>query len=869
MKSPTKSRFILALVPFYEKYGDLVNLISIGLALAELLLLGLRYSISALFFMVALLATIALTRFFGVLRSDEGGRKHRALNIYRWTLYSTFLLSAVWGCSCFFIPVENLAISIVHSLFLIVAASIFAYFFSSLLIFSQLLIVIILAPNTILLYFSPAIRASDLPTALLAVTVFLMAFIHFTGRERRSVHSRLADRRKTVIALKNREKHIKMLERIITRKKEKQIQTKNNLPLYDSNSDLLLQSSNEAVALLTIGGHILRMNALFKEITGHQNIDIGSTVFSHLFPKNMVDNLDVALQTAVITGQQISFTTTYLGRLHRVLFVPDKDTDNNVLDVTVLLNDITEFKNQEKIISQRNRIWNNVLSLTSQFNSNRPWQTSFSSVFPLLCKNLEADRIFIIRKNGEFIDNTKTDADKPQRNPYNWIFSIGSWMSSLYGGEMIHAINSQLSWIEQKILGKQGIQTLMLYPVYRNTNFWGIFGVLKIQSSGYFSNQQVNVLKVLSNILALQVSNEKNRSDLKRLTTVVEQSEDCIMITDPNGIVLYTNPACEQVTGYLEHELLDKKVQQFHASDNRYKIWEEVDQSLKKREKWHGQFINKRKDHTLYEEEMVLSPILNHEGRLANLVILKRNITEAKRLESIAEAANLMDNIGFIFSSLRHELGNPVNSLKVSLSVLESNLNNYDRADIKRFLGRNLADIKRVEYILTSLKNFSVFEKPRIEPVNMVDMIDRFTRLIRPNLQQKNIKLILNISDKQMIGRIDPRAFHQVMLNLTTNAIDAVKDTANKRITITMYEEENNQINLTIGDNGIGIDEAEQANLFRPFFTTKPKGTGLGLVIVKKMLAKMNCSIDIYSRKSVGTQIFIIIPAQKKSTRTS
>ena len=151
----------------------------------------------------------------------------------------------------------------------------------------------------------------------------------------------------------------------------------------------------------------------------------------------------------------------------------------------------------------------------------------------------------------------------------------------------------------------------------------------------------------------------------------------------------------------------------------------------------------------------------------------------------------------------------------------------------------------------------------------MVDLIHKFTSLIRPDLQLKNIKLIINISDKKMIGRIDPRAFHQVMLNLTTNAIDAVKKTTNKRITITMYEEENNQINLTIGDNGIGIDEAEQANLFRPFFTTKPKGTGLGLVIVKKMLAKMNCSIDIYSRKSVGTQIFIIIPAQKKSTRTS
>lgn len=865
MKSFSKSRFIHSLIPSFEKYGDLVNLLLIVFALAELFLLGLRYSISPLFVTIAILATITLARFFGVLRSNDTGRKHRSTIIHRWTLVSALLLSVTWGASCFFYPTHALSIHIVHTLFLTLIASTFALFFSGLVLFSQFLIVILLLPNTILLYFSPSAGTTDLPIATLVVIAFLLAASYVIGREARVLSNKLANQRKRVITLRNREKRIRMLERIITRKKEKQLHTKNGFPHVDSASELLLQSSNEAVALLTIGGHILRTNTLFKEITGHQKIEIGSTVFSHLFPQKMVDNLDIALQTAVTTGQEISFSITHLGRLHRVLFVPTKDNTNNVLNVTVLFNDVTEYKNQENILSQNTRIWKSVLSLTSQFETDRTWQSCFSSVFPKLCENLEADNIFIARKNGEYIDNTRTSKSTLKRNPYNWIFSIGSWMSTLYGGELIHAINSHLSWIEQNILEREGVKSLVLSPVYRNKDFWGILGIIKTTSKGYFTNQQVNVLKFLSNILALQVSNEKNRSEMQRLTTVVEQSEDCIMITDPNGIVLYTNPASEKITGYLQHELLDKKVQQFHASDNRYKIWEEVDQALKNKERWHGQFINKRKDNTLYEEEMILSPVHDATGELVNLVIIKRNITEAKRLESIAEAANLMDNIGFIFSSLRHELGNPVNSLKVSLSVLESNLDNYDRADIKRFLSRNLADIKRVEYILTSLKNFSVFEKPRVEPVNMVEIIHKFTSLIRPDLQEKDIKLIVNISNKKMIGLIDPRAFQQVMLNLTTNAIDALKNTTNKRITITMYEEENNQINLTIGDNGSGIDEAEQANLFRPFFTTKPKGTGLGLVIVKKMLAKMNCSIDVYSRKSVGTQIFIIIPGQKKT----
>ncbi len=65
-----------------------------------------------------------------------------------------------------------------------------------------------------------------------------------------------------------------------------------------------------------------------------------------------------------------------------------------------------------------------------------------------------------------------------------------------------------------------------------------------------------------------------------------------------------------------------------------------------------------------------------------------------------------------------------------------------------------------------------------------------------------------------------------------------------------MLTEENGQINIIISDNGCGISDDEKANLFKPFFTTKPQGTGLGLVIVKKMLDKMNCSTHINSKKT-------------------
>ena len=257
---------------------------------------------------------------------------------------------------------------------------------------------------------------------------------------------------------------------------------------------------------------------------------------------------------------------------------------------------------------------------------------------------------------------------------------------------------------------------------------------------------------------------------------------------------------------------------------------------------------------------MLISPAFNPAGGISHQVIVKRNITEKKRLESIVEAANLMDNIGFIFSSIRHELGNPINSIKVSLSVLDSNLELYDKSDIKRFINRGLSDIGRVEYLLKTLKNFSTFERPIIEETDMTALLNKFLTLIATDLKQKNIQLTTNIPKEPRIGMIDPRAFQQVLLNLIANAADSLAETLQKNISLTMLQKENGQINIIIGDNGCGINDHEQSNLFKPFYTTKPQGTGLGLVIVKKMLSKMGCSIDIRSKNNIGTKVLIVIP---------
>ncbi len=243
--------------------------------------------------------------------------------------------------------------------------------------------------------------------------------------------------------------------------------------------------------------------------------------------------------------------------------------------------------------------------------------------------------------------------------------------------------------------------------------------------------------------------------------------------------------------------------------------------------------------------------------------VIIRDITERSRLESIAEAVNSMENISYIFSGIRHELGNPINSIKMTLSVLKKNLNDYSTKAIEKFVDRTMTEISRVEFLLQALKSFSIFENPNIQNIIFEEFLSRFISLVSDDLSQSGIKISKLIVPPVKKISADPRLLHQVMLNLITNASDALNNCENQNIFI-RAEKKEGHIAITVEDNGIGMSEEEQTNLFKPFYTTKPQGTGLGLMITLKMVTLMKGNMEIKSFKDVGTKVTVFIPEGKK-----
>jgi len=238
------------------------------------------------------------------------------------------------------------------------------------------------------------------------------------------------------------------------------------------------------------------------------------------------------------------------------------------------------------------------------------------------------------------------------------------------------------------------------------------------------------------------------------------------------------------------------------------------------------------------------------------IIMSNRNITEKARLESIAHSVDTMHNFGFIFSGIRHEIGNPINSIKMAVSVLRDGLEKYSKERIGEYIERIMSDINRVEYLLNSLKSFNMFEDLTPRPVSLTQFMGDTISLVRNDFDKRGIEIRIDFDNDQDEVRLDPRALHQVMLNLLSNAADALEGRDKKRITCQVTKK-GNKLTITIEDNGCGMNHGQQEQLFRPFFTSKPHGTGLGLVIVRKLLTKMNGSIKIESREETGTRVIL------------
>jgi PAS domain S-box-containing protein len=560
-------------------------------------------------------------------------------------------------------------------------------------------------------------------------------------------------------------------------------------------------------------------------------------------------------------------------RLMEVYGYPIIDADGDVVQMIEYCLDVTRRKQVESELNKRDAILETVRFVAEIFLESRRWEEGIDLALRQLGRTTGVSRVYI----AEAIDTDHipspmhlrwdwADAQVAPKHRY-WgpeadpegIHDLDEWQKRLREGNTIQGSCFDFSHQEQDWLKRQEIQATVVVPIFVKKKWWGLIGFDDCRQPRVWSPAEVGALKVAAETLGAAIHHGERDQERRRLAAAIEQATDSITIMAPDGQVQYVNPAFSNISGFSREEVLDRRLSQLVRSRDSDRLYPQIMQRLSKGFSWTGSAQTWRKDRSPYMEESTLFPIKDANGELVNIVAIQRDVTEKKRLESIIQSANLMDNLGYIFTGLRHEIGNPLNSLKMSLTVLSKNLGSFPAQRVAEFIDRGLDEVTRMEYLLKAFKNFSLYDSPEITRVSLSDFITKLTGLIRDDFHQRGIRIVTHQIDAALHVAVDTRMLHQVLLNLMTNAADALLDTPAPRIDIHVRRYPP-WIVLSVRDNGAGMTAEEQGRIFTPFFTTKSKGTGLGMVIVRKMLLKMNAAIRVESEKGLGTTVVIELP---------
>ena len=282
-----------------------------------------------------------------------------------------------------------------------------------------------------------------------------------------------------------------------------------------------------------------------------------------------------------------------------------------------------------------------------------------------------------------------------------------------------------------------GFKSLAVVPIRYRGQPLGVIH-LADQQEGLVPLKNVEFLEQLGYIIGEAIYRFDVEEERARLVSALEATADGVIITEPSsGLIQYVNQAFEQITGYTRDELLGQKIHLLDSGRQGTQFYQELRDAIRRDGVWRGQMVSKKKDGTLYYEDSTVSPVKGPLGEILNYVSLKRDITERLRLESIAESVNTIDSIGYIFSGVRHEIGNPINSVNMILGILSSKLPNLSQEAIRDYLDRIVAQIGRVEFLLRSLKSFNMFETQEPQQIRVASFMEQFLPLVKDDLEKK------------------------------------------------------------------------------------------------------------------------------------
>lgn len=258
-----------------------------------------------------------------------------------------------------------------------------------------------------------------------------------------------------------------------------------------------------------------------------------------------------------------------------------------------------------------------------------------------------------------------------------------------------------------------------------------------------------------------------------------------------------------------------------------------------------------------------LSPIRDDNDVCSGGVILLRDLREIKHLEEALRRSEKFAAIGKLAAAVAHEIRNPLSSIRGFARFLGHALS--DRPEQREYAEVMVKEVDRINKVVTDLLDFARPMDPEFEPTGIKDLIDHSVRMVEADAQAQNTIIRISVSPGLTEFLLDASQMIQALLNLLLNSLQAVEAEGNIEVGAAL-DTSDTQLNIWVQDDGPGIPDDYKETLFDLFVTSREKGTGLGLVIVRKIIDGHRGNILVESPvpgKDRGSRFTIMIPVHQ------
>ncbi|WP_245628721.1 two-component system sensor histidine kinase NtrB [Salidesulfovibrio brasiliensis] len=335
------------------------------------------------------------------------------------------------------------------------------------------------------------------------------------------------------------------------------------------------------------------------------------------------------------------------------------------------------------------------------------------------------------------------------------------------------------------------------------------------------------------------------------LKTIIDQLDEEILFLDVDGNVLGCNQTVADNLGRSKREIVGERVE-----------------TVFQRQQANGFLDNIRKGKssetiaTSVDEEgrahyhrIYTYPIANEDGNVSHVVAMRRDITRRTYLEQRLQQAEKLASIGELSTYIAHEIRNPL----FTISGFANSLMRSEELDegSREKLSIILEESKRLDVILKSIMNFTRPTDADATEMDLNDSVRNTMEVMGMGFSGQGIDLNLELDPSVAKVKANEEQIRQSLINLVKNSVEAMPGGGLLTIRTSMDE---GYVRLTVTDTGVGIAPELRDKLFSPFYSTKGKGSGLGLAMIRKIMDELGGEVELTSRENEGTSVTLYLP---------